>query len=479
MLGSLSRILPRVEAPPDWGVDPVPPAERRMSFRQHFVLWFNLGIGLLVILTGALLVLPAEDHGLGMAPRQALLAVVVGSIIGVFLLSLMSYAGARVHVPTMVLLRPVLGIRGSYVPSLFNFLQLVGWTAFELWAMSWAANHVVKTLFDFDAYLLWLAVFTVICTSFALGGPIVVVRQWMEKFGIWVMTAASLWLTYSIVSSFSLGDVLSQTSTDGAPFWVGVDLVIAMPISWIPLIADYSRFGRSDRSAFAGTGLGYLLANTWFYGLGVLLVATVTLGDLSNPAVAIAGAIIVFTAGWLALLATLAVETDQAFADIYSAAVTAQNVFSRIPQRVFIILVAAIGLVLASFLNMVTYEIFMLLIGSVFISLFGVMAADYFVVRRQVYDAAALYQRDGVYWYAGGVNWLALVCWAAGVTVYHILNPNLLSNFVEGVQGLAPEILTGYGGSLPSFIVAFVLYAVLSPILLRGGKKQDVTQGAA
>lgn len=467
MLGTLSRFLPRVEVPPEWGVDPVPAAERQMSFRQHFVLWFNLGIGLLVILTGALLVLPAEDHGLGMAPRQALLAVIVGSAIGVFLLALMAYAGARVHVPTMVLLRPVLGIRGSYVPSVFNFLQLVGWTAFELWAMSWAANHAVKTLFDIDAYLLWLLFFAVVCTAFALGGPIVVVRQWMEKFGIWVMTAASLWLTYSIVSSFNLGDVLSQTSTDGAPFWVGVDLVIAMPISWIPLIADYSRFGRSDRGAFAGSGLGYLLANTWFYGLGVLLVATVTLGDLSNPAVAIAGAIIVFTAGWLALLATLAVETDQAFADIYSAAVTAQNVFSRIPQRVFVVIVAAIGLILASFLNMVTYEIFMLLIGSVFISLFGVMAADFFVVRRRAYKTAELYARDGAYWYLGGVNWLALLCWAAGVSVYHLVNPNLLSNFVEGVQGLAPDALTGYGGSLPSFIVAFVLYVVLSPLLLR------------
>ena len=477
MLGSLSKVLPRVEVPPEWGVDPVPPSERRMTFRQHFVLWFNLGIGLLVILTGALLVLPAEDHGLGMAPRQALLAVIVGSIIGVFLLALMAYAGARVNVPTMVLLRPVLGIRGSYVPSAFNFLQLVGWTAFELWAMSWAANHVAKTVFGFDAYLLWLVIFAIICTAFALGGPIVVVRQWMEKFGIWVMTAASLWLTYSIVSSFNLGDVLSQSSTDGAPFWVGVDLVIAMPISWIPLIADYSRFGRSDNGAFAGSGLGYLLANIWFYALGILLVATVTLGDLSNPAVAIAGAILVFTAGWLALLATLAVETDQAFADIYSAAVTAQNVFTRIPQRVFVIIVAAIGLILASFLNMVTYEIFMLLIGSIFISLFGVMAADFFVVRRQEYDSDELQKRDGAYWYLGGVNWLALLCWAAGIIVYHIVNPNLLSNFVEGVQGLAPDALTGYGGSLPSFIVAFVLYAVLSPLILRRNAEEELGEG--
>ena len=115
----------------------------------------------------------------------------------------------------------------------------------------------------------------------------------------------------------------------------------------------------------------------------------------------------------------------------------------------------------------------MLLIGSIFISLFGVMAADFFVVRRQQYETVPLYERDGAYWYLGGVNWLALICWAAGVIVYHAVNTNLLSNFdfmgsfVSQIQDTVPAAFTSYGGSLPSFIVAFVLYAVLSPVLLR------------
>ena len=77
------------------------------------------------------------------------------------------------------------------------------------------------------------------------------------------------------------------------------------------------------------------------------------------------------------------------------------------------------------------------------------------------------------------MNWLALICWAAGVIVYHAVNTNLLSafeimgSFVSQVQDLVPEAFTGFGGSLPSFIVAFALYAVLSPVLLRRSDEED------
>ena len=113
-----------VEAP-DWGIDPVPRDRRVFSGLDLAILWGDLGIGLLVLVTGALLV-----PGLGFA--AALLAIVVGSVIGVGLLSLVAVAGADHGIPTMVLFRPVLGLRGSWVPSFFNVLQLIGWTAVEL-----------------------------------------------------------------------------------------------------------------------------------------------------------------------------------------------------------------------------------------------------------------------------------------------------------------------------------------------------------
>src|SRR5438552_9539531 len=142
---------------PAWGIRPVPPEHRRLSGFDFFVLWGDLAIGLLVLLTGALLV-PA----LGLP--KALLAIGVGSIIGCIPLALVGLAGAREGVPGMVLFRPVLGVEGSYLPSVLNIVQLIGWTGFEFWAMALVANRMWHV-----SYWFWLAIVAVVCTALALG----------------------------------------------------------------------------------------------------------------------------------------------------------------------------------------------------------------------------------------------------------------------------------------------------------------------
>jgi nucleobase:cation symporter-1, NCS1 family len=107
------KISERVESLPEWGVKPIPVEHRRLTAFDSAVLWGDLGIGMLVLVTGALLV-----PGLGFATAMA--AIVIGSLVGVFLLALASTAGAQHGVPTMVLFRPILGIRGSWLPSILN-----------------------------------------------------------------------------------------------------------------------------------------------------------------------------------------------------------------------------------------------------------------------------------------------------------------------------------------------------------------------
>src|SRR5439155_25749376 len=133
-LQSMARVTERIEQTlereaPSWDIRPVPPEHRLLGSLDFAVLWGDLSIGLLVLLTGALLV-PA----LGLP--TALVAIVVGSVIGCVPLALVGLAGARQGVPGMVLFRPVLGVRGSYLPSVLNIAQLVGWTGFEVWAMA-------------------------------------------------------------------------------------------------------------------------------------------------------------------------------------------------------------------------------------------------------------------------------------------------------------------------------------------------------
>src|SRR5438034_3072156 len=200
----LDEVLER-EAPV-WGIRPVPPEHRRLSGLDFAVLWGDLAIGLLVLLTGALLV-----PSLGFP--EALLAIVVGTLIGCVPLALVALAGSRENVPTMVLFRPVLGVRGSYLPSVLNIVTLVGWTGFELWAMSLVANRVVHL-----GYGVWLAIVAVVCTALAVGGPVIVVRRWLERFGAWVIGAVGLWITVRLVTTSDTGALWNAPGRGGLHF---------------------------------------------------------------------------------------------------------------------------------------------------------------------------------------------------------------------------------------------------------------------
>ncbi len=450
---------------PDWGIDPVPRDRRVLSGLDLAILWGDLGIGLLVLVTGALLV-----PGLGFP--TAFLAIVVGSVIGVGLLSLVAVAGADHGVPTMVLFRPVLGLRGSWVPSAFNVLQLIGWTAVELWAMSFVADLIVEESFGFSSRWLWLVVASVICIGLALWGPIGVTRVWMKRFGVWVIGGISLAITVLALTSPGIADALSAEGTGAFPtFGPALDLVIAMPISWLPLVADYTRFARSPRAAGIGTSVGYLIANVWLYSLGALVILA---SDASPDPAGIAAGILALAggsvAGLLFLMGLLVGETDEAFADIYSASVTIQNVFPRSSQRALVVGIGVVATILAAWLTMERYEAFLFLIGSVFVPLFGILAADYFVLRRRRIDPKHLFEHGGPYWYSNGVRIVTLLPWAAGFIVYHWIAPTGPSWWTDAVATVAGTPLAGDAPWLPASVPSFVAAFLLSLLVLRTGE---------
>jgi NCS1 family nucleobase:cation symporter-1 len=466
----LERILER-EAPV-WDVRPVPPEARRLSGVDFAVLWGDLGIGLLVLVTGALLV-----PSLGLA--QALLAILIGSTLGCIPLALVGLAGAREGVPGMVLLRPVLGVRGSYLPTVFNIAQLIGWTAFELWAMALVASRITGPMFGRDSFFLWLAVAAVVCLLLSLGGPVPVVRRWMKRFGVWVLGAVAVWITIRLLTDLDLPALWARPGAGGLPFWSAVDLVIVMPVSWIPLVADYNRFARRPARAAAGTYLGYLLSNVWFYSLGALLVLGAAVGVPSVTGVA--EGVLAVVGGSVVLVVLLVGETDEAFADIYSAAVSSQNLAPRVSQRAAIVGISAVGVAGAAWLfgqpgeGIQSYEFFLFLLGSIFVPLFGVFVADYFVVRRdRSYRSEALFDRRGPYRYTGGFNLSAVLAWFLGFAVYHWIVPTGPAGWQAAVESVFESLglpFPLFGGAAPAsilaFAVAFGIHAILAGLSRR------------
>jgi nucleobase:cation symporter-1, NCS1 family len=425
---------------PAWGIDPVPERLRTLGLADLTVLWGNLGVSLLVLVIGALLV-PA------LTLRDALLAIIVGGLIGNTMVGAAGLIGADARVPSMVLLRAPLGRRGSYVPTALNALQCLGWATFELIIIAAAASALSDELFGVKARAAWTIFFGVLATVFALLGPVGFVRRVLRRFGVWVVLASLVYLSWWALSEADLRALWAAPAEGGSSFWLGVDLVIAITVSWVPLVADYTRFSRNRRSAFWGAGGGYFIGGTWMLALGVLLVLDRGLSDPVDipPAVAAAG----FAAA-LALLAVTLDETDEAFANVYSAAVSLQNVFAQAQQRLLVVGVAALATIGALLVELRNYESFLLLLGSFFVPLFGVLFADWLrsgarYTRSQIFDAPAWRPE-------------LLLAWLVGFSLYHWLHEPPLgpSWWVDIVEETGQQNI-GIGASLPSFAASFAL----------------------
>ena len=439
------------ERTPTWGIDPVPDRLRVLGALDLTMLWGSLGVSLLVLVIGAF-VLP------GLTVGEALLAVLLGSAIGNAMLGVAGSIGADGRVPAMVLLRAPLGRRGSYLPTTLNVAQCLGWATFELIIIATAAAALSEELFGVSAQALWTVGFGAVAALLAFLGPVGFVRRFVRRFAVYVVIASLVYLTWWALDTPERDGLLSLGGGDGS-VWLGIDLAIAVTVSWIPLAADYTRFARDRRSALVGTGLGYFMAGFWMLALGVVVFATRELGDVAQlPAAVVAAGI----AAALALLALLVDETDEAFANIYSTALSLQNALPRVPQRLLIGVASVVATLAALSIDLRSYESFLLLLGSFFVPLFGVQLA--------VWRAAGTrYQPDDFF---GGpaVRVAPIVAWLLGFATYHALHDPPLgpARWVDFVERIDP-VTFGYGASLPSFAVSFALAFAAATLRRRAG----------
>jgi len=365
--------------------------------------------------------------GLGLAGGVG--AILLGTAVGVLLLGAVAVIGADTGLSAMSALKLSLGSRGAVLPALLNLLQLVGWGAFEIIVMRDAASLLAGKVFAEGSVLtspwLWTLFFGALATLLAVSGPLTFVRRVLRKWGIWLLLGACLWLTWNLFDKADLGALWARAGDGSLPFALGFDIAIAMPLSWLPLIADYSRFGRAAGRVFAGSAAGFFCGNVWLMSLGVAYtLAFAPSGEMNALLLALAGAGL-----GIPLLLILLDESENAFADIHSAAVSSGTLVALKVEHL------ALGLgtlctLIALFAPLAEYQNFLLMIGSVFAPLFGVVLVDHFVLRQRRAAVAP-----------AGLRWDALVAWACGAVTYHLL------------AQLAPDV----GATLPSLLLAGVL----------------------
>ncbi|HEY8139989.1 MAG TPA: cytosine permease [Nitrososphaera sp.] len=412
--------------PTEWGIKPVPSEHRKLGGLDYFVLWSSLGVGLLVLSAGSFLSAASFT--------DAMLAIVIGSVGGSMLLALAGKIGSDHGIPSLIAMRPSFGIRGSYLPSLLNVMQLVGWTTFEIMIMARAAEMLAGNVLPYYA---WAALFGGLVALLGIAGPLNVIKQWLGKFAVWIAYGTSAIIIINLLNSGNLAEIVASPGS-GMSFFSALDLVIAMPVSWMPLVADYNRFARKGKSVLWATCIGFALTNILFYFGGVLL------GTADVIAIVVAIQMMFF--GFL-MLALIVDEADNAFADIYSAAVSTQNIFSHVSQKQLVLGFAALSTILAMMVSIQQYEVFLLLIGAIFVPLFGVVLTDYYIVRKGKYTEEMLYG------HANSVRAPAIVAWASGALLSYLLSP---------LSPIHLSQLPAIGATIPSLAAASLIYLAIT-----------------
>jgi len=388
---------------------------------SHASLWFSLGVGLLVMQVGAYLV-PA------MGTRDALTAILIGSIAGSSLLASAAKLGCDSGLSSAGLMHRVFGSAFARLPVLLNIVQLIGWTTFELVVMRDGTAAIGERAMGTPLNIVWpTLLWGGVLILLMMGSMLTLVRQFVSRIGLPLVIGSLLWLSWHFIgmaNNQGLTSFIARTGDGSMGMLSAIDLVMAMPVSWLPLVADFARHGRSGRSAFAGTWVGYAIANAWCYALGFLVAS------VSEPGTDLVMALLFAQGGLLALGLILLDELDNAYGDVYSGAVSANSLTPSWSIRRWSLVLAVLCTALALVLPMHSLEPFLLMLSSLFVPLYGVILGRWSTVMRYPDDTPP-----------PNVDLIAATLWVLGVVVFH------------AAATWAPQ----YGSALPSLFLTFVL----------------------
>ena len=383
---------------PHTALSPVDPSQRVFTAYSHASLWFSLGVGLLVIQIGAYLA-PA------MGTQAALLAILIGSVVGSGLLAWVAKIGCDTGLTSAGLMHSVYGSSFAKLPVILNIIQLIGWTCFELVIMregtlamgaqqwGWSHSH------DMIVTVFWGGILTLLMASSMLG----LVRNFVGKFGLPLVVLSLAWLTWQFVGVLQTQDVSAFWHRPGNQtmgFLSAIDLVIAMPVSWLPLVADYARHGKNGRTAMKATWIAYAFANIWCYALGFLVVS------VSAPDISLVHTLLLAQGGLLALGLILIDELDNAYGDVYSASMNSHSLLKSWNFKTLGLLIAVLCTGLAIVLPMHSLEPFLLLLSSVFVPLYGV------ILGRAGMNTPLMASRK--------IHVVPALIWLIGIAVFHL-----------------------------------------------------------
>lgn len=370
--------------------------EHKTNLLENGMIWFGAGVSIAEILTGT--------YFASLGLRNALLTILIGHLIGCTLLFFAGYIGGKARKSAMETTKMSFGQKGGLFFALMNVIQLIGWTAIMIYDGALSANAIWNTGIWLWALVIGLLIILWIKIGITNLGKINTVTM----TALFILT-----LVLCKVIFFGNGSA-APISEGGLTFGGAVEMAVAMPLSWMPLISDYTKEAEKPFAATLTSSVTYGIISCWMYiiGMGAALFAGTT--DISLIMVR-AGL------GLAGLLIVVFSTVTTTFLDAYSAGISAESLTSRISGKTMGIVVAVIGTVGAMLFPMDDITNFLYFIGSVFAPMIAIMIAD-FLVKAD--DSGRDFQ------------WVNLLVWLLGFCLYRYL---MTVDFVLG--NTFPDIL--------------------------------------
>ena len=354
--------------------------EKKTSVFENGLIWFGAGVSLAEILTGTYF----APLGFG----RGLAAILLGHVIGCALLFAAGLIGGRTGKSAMETVKLSFGSKGALIFAALNVLQLVGWTAIMIYDGALAADGVLSA-----GRWVWCLVIGALIVVWLLVG----IRN-LGKLNTVAMAALFL---LTVVLSVVVFRGHGAAAADGElSFGAAVELAVAMPLSWLPLISDYTRSAEKPAAATAVSAAVYGLVSCWMYVIG--MGAAIFAGESDLAQIILKAGI-----GAAGLLVIVLSTVTTTFMDAYSAGVSSESLSAKLPGKWVAVAAAVIGTLGAIIFPMDDITGFLYLIGSVFAPMVAIQIADFFLLRR---DRSAK-----------GFDWRSLAIWLVGFVLYRVL----------------------------------------------------------
>ena len=355
---------------------------KKTSTFQNALIWFGAGVSLAEIMTGT------AFAPLGMA--KGLLAILIGHVIGCAMMLLAGLIGGRTGRSAMETVKMSFGQKGGLLFALLNVLQLVGWTAIKIYDGALAIGGI----FDIGRWVWCLVIGGLIVLWIVVG---ITDLGWINK-----VTMAALFVLTLVLCKviFFSGSAMAAPDGEGMSFGAAVELAVAMPLSWLPLISDYTREAEKPFRATVVSVVTYGLVSCWMYVIG--MGAAIFTGEYDIAVIMVKAGL-----GIAALVILVFSTVTTTFLDAWSAGISAESLSGKINSKKTAIAVTVIGVAGAIIFPMDDITNFLYLIGSVFAPMIAVQIADHFLLKRDRFAVVA-----------DGRN---LVIWLIGFVAYRLL----------------------------------------------------------